>query len=186
MKTNLILLLVLSILAATACQEQIDVDKEKEAIIAVINAESDAYLARDLETLSTYMVQDSLNIRLNANKWEYEYTVGWEKLAELYEKDFANDSAWAKFQNLRFERKDFNIKVYPKSAWAVFKTIYTWEEDTVTQKWKAIEARILEKVDGEWKITYVSGIGKSSYKEKEEEKKEEKAEGEEMKEEAAE
>ena len=104
MKTNLILFLVLAMMAATACQEQIDVDKEKEAIIAVINAESDAYLARDMETLSTYMVKDSSNIRVRANKWEYEYTVGWEKLNELYEEDFANDSAWATFDNPRFER----------------------------------------------------------------------------------
>ena len=178
MKTNLILFLVLAMLAATACQEQIDVDKEKEAIIAVINAESVAYLARDMETLSTYMVKDSSNIRVRANKWEYEYTVGWEKLNELYEEDFANDSAWATFDNPRFERKNFNIKVYPKSAWAVFKTIYMWEEDTVTNKWKSIESRILEKVDGEWKITYVSSIGKSSYKDKEKEKeKKEAAEG---------
>ena len=59
-----------------------------------------------------------------------------------------------------------------------------WEEDTVTNKWKSIESRILEKVDGEWKITYVSSIGKSSYKDKEKEKeKKEAAEGEEMKEE---
>jgi hypothetical protein len=175
MKTNLILLLVLSILAATACQEQIDVDKEKEAIIAVVNAQSEAYLARDLETLSSYMVQDSTNIRLSANKWQYEYNLGWEKVSELYEKDFADDSAWAKFENLRYERKDFNIKVYPKSAWAVFKTVYMWEEDTIPNKWKSIESRILEKVDGEWKIAYQCNIGKSSYKKKE--KEEEAAEG---------
>jgi len=177
MKKNLILILVLAVLAATSCQEQIDVDKEKEAIIAVVNAQSEAYMARDLETVSSYMVQDSLNIRLRANKWEYDYTVGWEKLAELMDKDFANDSAWAKYENLRYERKDFNIKVYPKSAWAVFKTVYIWEEDTVTNKWKNIETRILEKVDGEWKIAYQCNIGKSSYKEKKE--KEEAAEGEE-------
>jgi hypothetical protein len=169
MKTNLLLILVLSILAATACQEQIDIDKEKEAIIAVVNAQSEAYMARDIETMSSYMVQDSLSILLWANKWEYDYTVGWEKLAELTEKDFANDEAWAKYENLRYERKDFNIKVYPKSAWAVFKTVYMWEEDTLTNKWKAIETRILEKVDGEWKIAYQCNIGKSSYKEKEKE-----------------
>ncbi len=184
MKTNLVLLLVLSILAATACQKQIDIDKEKEAIIAVVNAQSEAYMARDLETVSSYMVQDSLNIRLSANKWQYEYEVGWEKVSELYEKDFADDEAWAKYENLRYERKDFNIKVYPKSAWAVFKTVYMWEEDTVTNKWKNIETRILEKVDGEWKIAYECNIGKSSYKEKEEKEAAESAETE--KEESAE
>jgi len=170
MKTNLFLLLVLSILAATACQEQIDIDKEKEAIIAVVNAESNAYLVRDFETLSSYMVQDSLNIAIHAGKWGYAYTVGWEKLTEIYEKDFANDEEWAKFQNPKFERENFNIKVYPKSAWAVFNTVYKWDEDSITNEWKVIEARILEKVDGEWKITYVSNVATTGYEEKEKEK----------------
>lgn len=176
MKTNLVLLLVLSILAVTACQEQIDVEKEKEAIIAVVNAESNAYMVRDLETISSYMIQDSLNIAIHSGKWGYSYTTGWEKLTENYKKDFANDSAWARYQNLRLERENFNIKVYPESAWAVFNTVYMWEEDSATSEWEVIETRILEKVDGEWKITYVANVGKSSY---EAEEKEKAAEGEE-------
>jgi len=191
MKTNLFVLLILSVLAVTACQKQIDVDKEKEAIIDVVNAESNAYLARDFETLSSNMVQDSLNIQIYANKWAYEYTVGWEDVAEGYKKDFANDSAWKEMNNLRLERKNFNIKVYPESAWAVFKTIYKWEKDSVTNEWKTIETRFLEKVNGEWKITYVCNVAKSSYEEKKEEavegeeavKEKEASEGEETKEE---
>jgi hypothetical protein len=189
MKTNLFFLLILAVLAATACQEQIDVDKEKEAIIAVVNAESNAYLARDFETLSSYMVQDSLHIQLYASKWNFEYIVGWEDAAKGYEKDFANDSAWSGYENLRLERKNYYIKVYPQSAWAVFKTIYKWNEDTVEQKWKVIETRFLEKVDGEWKITYVNNVAKTGYEEKEKEKEKEAAkaaEPEEEKEEKAE
>ncbi len=175
MKTNLFVLLILAVLAATACQEQIDVDKEKEAIIAVVNAESNAYLARDFETLSSYMVQDSLHIQLYASKWNFEYVVGWEDAVEGYKKDFANDSAWNKMKNPRLERKNYYIKVYPQSAWAVFKTIYKWDEDTITHKWKVIETRFLEKVDGEWKITYVNNVSKTGYEEQEKEKEAAKA-----------
>jgi hypothetical protein len=172
MKTNLILLLVLTILVATACQEQINVEKEKEAIIAVVNAESNAYIVRDFEKISSCMVQDSLNTAIHSGKWGYSYTVGWEKLTENYKEDFGNDEEWARFQNLRFERKNFNIKVYPKNAWAIFNTVYNWEEDSITNEWEIIDTRILEKVDGEWKITYVGSVGKSSYKEEEKEEAE--------------
>jgi hypothetical protein len=187
MKTNLFVLLILAVIAVSACQEQIDVDKEKEAIIAVVNAESNAYLARDFETLSSYMVQDSLHIQLYASKWHLEYIVGWEDAAKGYEKDFADDSAWARLENPRLERKNYYIKVYPQSAWAVFKTIYKWNEDTVEQKWKVIETRFLEKVDGEWKITYVNNVTKTGYEKQEKEKEAAEAvEPEEEKEEMAE
>ena len=92
---------------------------------------------------------------------------GWEDLAEVYKKEFADDKAWEGYENLRLEREKFNIKVYPKSAWAVFNTVYKRETDSVTNEWKTIEARILEKVDGEWKITYVSNIATTGYEEKE-------------------
>jgi hypothetical protein len=187
MKTNLFVLLILAVLAVSACQEQIDADKEKEAIIAVVNAESNAYLARDFETLSSYMVQDSLHLQIYASKWGYDYVNGWEDAAEGYKKNFANDSAWAGRENLRLERKKFNIKVYPESAWAVFKTVYKWNEDTVEQKWKVIETRFLEKVDGEWKITYVNNVAKTGYEEQKKEKEAAEAvEPEEEKEEMAE
>ncbi len=163
MKTNLFLLLLLLILAATACQQPIDVDKEKEAIIAVINAESNAYLARDLETISSYMVQDSLNIQVMATKWNYFYTVGWEKLYEGYLRDFADEKKWEGMKNLKLERENFNIKVYQESAWAVFNTVYSWDTDSASTKWKVLEIRFLEKSDGEWKITYVSNVGISTY-----------------------
>jgi hypothetical protein len=168
MKTNLFLLLALLILAATACQEPIDVKKEKEAIIAVVNAESNAYIARDLETLSSYMVRDSLNIQIMANKWNYAYTKGWERLNEGYVKDFADEEKWGDIKNLKLERENFNIKIYPKSAWAVFNTVYSWDRDSVNTKWKVLETRFLEKVGEEWKITYVSNVAISSYEVEEE------------------
>ncbi len=172
MKTNLFLFLTLAVLVVAACQEQIDINKEKEAIIAVIDAESNAYLVRDLETLSSHMIQDSLNIRIHANKWEYAYTVGWENVAEGYKKDFANEESWEGMKNLRLERNGYNIKVYQGSAWAVFNTVYKWEVDSVTNEWKAIETRFLEKVNGEWKITYVGNVGTTGYEEKAAEGKE--------------
>jgi hypothetical protein len=168
MKTNLFLFLALAVLVVTACQKKIDINKEKEAIIAVVNAESNAYLARDFETLSSHMVQDSLNIQIHANKWEYTYTVGWVDLAEVYKKDFADAKAWEGYENLRLERDSYNIKVYAKSAWAVFNTVYKWEKDSVTNEWKTIETRFLEKVNGEWKITYVCNVGTTGYEAKEE------------------
>ncbi len=172
MKTNLFLFLALAVLVVTACQEQIDINKEKEAIIAVVDAESNAYLVRDFETLSSHMIQDSSNIQIHANKWGYAYAIGWEDIAEGYKKDFANEESWGRMKNFRLERTGYNIKVYPGSAWAVFSTVYKWEEDSVTNEWKAIETRFLEKVNGEWKITYVGNVGTTGYEEKAAEGKE--------------
>ena len=58
-----ILALIIAVFAVSSCEKPIDYEKEKAAIIAVINEETNAYLARDFEACCATHVHDSLNMR---------------------------------------------------------------------------------------------------------------------------
>ena len=81
MKKYVLTLFAMLLLAGASCQEKIDIDKEKAAIIAVIEEETNGYLARDFDRLVATWVQDETNIDLRAGKSGYTYGVGWEAVS---------------------------------------------------------------------------------------------------------
>ena len=58
MKKYLLALLACSLLAVVCCQDENAIDKEKKAIIAVLEAEKHAYYTQDLSGLDGSWVQD--------------------------------------------------------------------------------------------------------------------------------
>jgi len=64
MKKYIWVLFAIIILAGTSCQETIDIEKEKNAIIAVIQEEGDAFAANDLDRISAIHIQGLILMRL--------------------------------------------------------------------------------------------------------------------------
>ncbi len=157
-------LAVLVIPCCTPPQEEIDVAKEQEAIIAVIEEETDAFLNRDFDRLAATNVQDETNIRLAASESDYSYFVGWEQLSSAY-KEFFRDNPES--DSGKYVKTNHHIKVYEESAWDIFDEIRYDAEGEVS--WKSIGVRFLEKVEGEWKIIYLSQVNTSSYEDEGEE-----------------
>ena len=152
MKTQNILCFILMVfLAGTSCQEKIDIEMEKEAIKAVIEDEAKAFIERDYDRLASKYVQDETNIRMGASKTGYGYRIGWEEIDSTFKKYFENnpDPDTRKPQLINYK-----IKVYKESAWATF-----------TNEKGDIGIRFLEKVNGEWKIVFLSAIMVSTYEE---------------------
>ena len=149
MKKCHFLLITMVVFVATSCQEIIDIEKEKEAIKGVIEEESKAFIARDFDRLAATYVQDETNIRLGASKTSYGYRVGWKEIGSTFKEFFKNipDSRPRKLL-----LTNYKIKVYKESAWAIFNN----EEGN-------IGVRFLEKVNGEWKIVFLSAIMASTY-----------------------
>jgi hypothetical protein len=58
MKKTLQILLVIIFFAGISCQDKMDIEKEKEAIKAVIEEETRAYLDQDFERLAKTHLQD--------------------------------------------------------------------------------------------------------------------------------
>ncbi|MFC2126484.1 ester cyclase [Bacteroidota bacterium] len=161
MKTKLLSLIALVFLAGISCETKIDTEKEKEAIIAVIEEETTAFHARDFDRLAAFHVQDETNTRLSASIGGYNYFDGWD--SALWEEYFKNNPEPSTNKEVK---SNYKIKVYKGSAWAVFDNETFNSDGESINKSKHVE--ILEKVDGQWKIVYLSIINTSSYERTEE------------------
>ena len=158
MKKYLLTLFAIILLAGTSCQEKIDIENEKEAIKAVIEEETNAYLERDFDRFAATYVQDETNIRLIAWNDGYGYRVGWKEISSVFKKGFENYPEPIKENQVK---TNYKIKVYNESAWAVFDNeVHNNEGELIN---KSIHVEFLEKVNGEWKIVYLSEVYTSSY-----------------------
>jgi hypothetical protein len=166
MKNYLISIVIISLAGATGCQQKpsIDIEKEKQAIIDVINAETDAYLAFDFDALADKHIQDSTNLRLSAGRDNYVFCDGWEEVSE-YLKEAIEGEESPEDRNRTVSKSNYRIKVYPESAWVLCDEVWTYHYETDTVRIKSIQVRFLEKVDGEWKINFLSFVGTSGYDE---------------------
>ena len=167
MKKYLISLIVLVFLAGTSCQEKIDIEEEKKAIIAVIEEETDAAVHSDYERWANTYVQDETNIRLSASSNDYNYVVGWDELSSNFKEAFEETADQEPMS--RGVKTNYKIKVYGNAAWAVCDEKFVSTETGEDMGWSAIEARFLEKVDGEWKMVFLSFVTTSSYEDEDEE-----------------
>ena len=68
MKTYFLTLFVIVLLTGNSCQETIDIEKEKAAIIKVLYEEGEVYAAYDMKRLSALNVKDELDTRLAGTK----------------------------------------------------------------------------------------------------------------------
>jgi len=164
MKT--IIISIFAICLITGCtppKEEIDIAKEEEAIKAVIENATAAWVARNLDGLTATSVTDETFIRLGASKTGFAYSVGWEDRASSAEEFFKNNPNPVA---VKFENKNYNLKVYQESAWAAYEE--NWYDNQGEYLGMSINVRFLEKVDEKWKIAYISVVGTTSYEDDEE------------------
>jgi hypothetical protein len=162
MRAANLMLAALLVLVISSCKQSFDPEKEKAAIIKVINEETQAYLDRDFEAMYATHVHDSLNMRLTAGSDSYVFLQGWEDVSKHMAGDQTEDDLGANL-HIKVEKSNYRMRVHPKSAFVVCdqKWISAYEDDTTVIN--SIQVRYLEKVKGEWKIAFVSFIGTDGY-----------------------
>ena len=143
MKKYVFTLFAIILLGGTSCQEKIDIEKEKAAIIAVIEEETKAFFDSDIDRLGALHVQDETNIRLTATKSGYTYEVGWEKVSSFFVDYFENIAEPGDFYEVK---SNYKIRVYKESAWAVFDNDYFNGEGELLST--SIHSQFLEKEIG--------------------------------------
>ena len=158
MKKNRSILIAFFIIIFVSCNNRVDTEKEKDAIITVIENETNSYFAKNFEQQSNSFLQDESLIVLVSRKSGFGYAVGWNQISESIKQNIEkNPNPIAE----KFENTDYKIKVYEKSAWAVYdENVYDSEGEFIR---KVINVRVLEKIDNEWKIVYLSDVNTTSY-----------------------
>lgn len=150
-------------LTFSGCQQSIDHEKERQAIIDVINLETQAYVDRDMETVYSTHVHDSLNMRLTAGTDDYVFIEGWDAHAKHLAGDATEDDLGPNV-HIQVEKSNYRMRIHPTSAFVVCDQTWTSAYEDDTTEIKSIQVRFLEKIEGEWKISFVSFIGTSGYK----------------------
>jgi hypothetical protein len=168
MRYTILLFLAIGMVALSGCSEKpIDLEKEKAAIIAVINEETDAYLERDFDAVMATHVQDSLNMRLTAGADNYVFLEGWEEVGPHLIGDDTEDDLSSDL-HITVEKSNYRMKIYPNSAFVVCDQLWISQYGDDVTEMNSIQVRFMEKISGKWKISFVSWIGTSGYIEMEE------------------
>lgn len=149
---------IVILLVVSSCREKIDIEKEKAAIISVIEEETEAFFDSDIDHIGALHVQDETNFRLTATKSGYTYEDGWENVKSFFLDYFENVAEPGDFYEVK---SNYKIKVYRECAWAVFDNDYYNGEGELLST--SIHSQFLEKVNGEWKHAGYTSIYTSTW-----------------------
>jgi hypothetical protein len=140
-------------------EESIDYEKEKAAIMQVLDGESAAFWNKDYEKYASYWVHEDY-VR-TMGWWEdggVTVVEGWEERAKRT-KAHMESSPEANPTATQVIRENINLRIYKDVAWMTFDQ---YGEDTgdslMDMPGLSRETRIFEKVDGEWKIAYLGWL----------------------------
>jgi len=169
MKRFSVPLALLLAIVALSCQETIDLDKEKKAILDVIQKESEfARDGRHEDFISLY-VQDEYNTRIIFNQDSLDIITGWEKLGpffERYKQATDEDYSW-----VTISKENPVIKVTGNTAWVICDNIWKGRFEGEEMKRESVQVTFLEKTDGTWKFSASVWIVKPDSEEEPEEEK---------------
>lgn len=165
---NIGLFLGAFLLLLVSCQQIIDPEVEKKAIVEVINAETNAYTNLDFEKVISFYVQDSLNFRLTTGADNHVFLEGWNDVEAFFEEDMKESvSSFPSSTRVHVEKNDYKIKVYEKTAYVICTETWTYTTDSSELEISSRQVRFMEKVEDEWKIAFLSFIGTSGYEDEE-------------------
>jgi hypothetical protein len=134
-------------------------EAESEQIMNTINEEFKAYFVKDYETWqSKFIHQDYFRY------WGYwdgypekirQYN-SWEELDTDKRKRMAGETkAYWDDNNVGMDIRDLNLQIRDEVAWVTFRQI-SRDQETGDFLGEALETKILEKENGEWKIVYLN------------------------------
>jgi hypothetical protein len=156
MKKTMSVLVAILMIVSYSCKEKVDYEKEKKAVLAVMEEETAAYYSSDFGRWAATYLQDSTMLTSFVGKSGSTYYSGWKTYAEE-----AKSMITGKKNLMKEVKTPGIIKVYGNSAWITFDDeIFDNKGESIA---KATTTCFLEKQDGKWKIVYRNVIQDDSY-----------------------
>lgn len=154
MKKYLLTLFTLILVAGTSCKEKIDIEKEKEAIIAVNEEERNAYFDHDTIRLGAIWVQEPTSKRIFTSENSLTTLNGW---TEIYT-DYKDVEWWKDTEDLFASFSNYEINLYDNTA-LVYHDI-KWTGKYLGEEFVMKQKRIvhLVKIDGTWKFDFTAQL----------------------------
>lgn len=142
-----------ALVISLSCQPTLDFEKEKEAIMAVIQAEGDAFITEEKERLYDLFIQDDLNVRLGISGKSYTISKGWDDVKSIYDGYYTNRMEGLESRN---SKDNSIVRISKNTAWVICDNIWDWEYQDREGRWSNLEVVFLEKINNEWKISFMS------------------------------
>jgi len=162
MKNYCLTLLALFLFTGIYGQKKINFEKEKAAILATIEAEKKGYSEKNIELMKKNVVDDKTYIWIYADANKNMLSHGFANQEKLV-KGWWGDTT--KFPNTKMTTNFIELKIFPKTAWAVIN--WDWERiknGQTIRKRTGIETLFFEKEKDKWKIACITTLDTSSYK----------------------
>jgi hypothetical protein len=151
---SIILLVSVSLIYFSSCEEKVNVEKEKEAIKNVFEQEKNAYFKQDYVGMSNYWVKDPSSVKMFLTEKGINRFDGWDKINAQNQKE-TSDTTWnRKLVTVNFS--NYKIDIVDKCAWVLcdthFEGTFSGQQITIDQS----RIAVLKKDKNEWKFAFVS------------------------------
>jgi len=160
MKKSLFVVFALIFLICISCKEKIDIEKEKEAVLKVLQEEGDAFAVNDMKRVSAVHLQDKTATRLEQGPDSYNIYNGWDEINRLYEGYIERNLADSSYKNSQNLKGNITIKIVENSAWLICDNTWKYEYNGVAEEDTNIQIAFFEKVNGEWKFSFNAFVQK--------------------------
>ncbi len=156
--------LLLMALCLAACDANSAAEKseaalqqEKDAVLATIERETEAFFARDYDNWKSTYVQEDYAFQAWSNRdGTFDSSVGWENIDNSVGK-YIHENPEPVSSHPIVERKNITFKFYDDDV-----AYLTWDQFNSDRAGKVFfhskEVRLMEKVEGTWKIVCVSAF----------------------------
>ena len=160
---KLIFLFTIIVFALASCQqtaEPVDIEAEKDAIMKVVQNESE--FARDgkLQEFYNLYVQDESTLYLGSTETLSRYFHGYKEIESNFEflaEREGMDNSW-----VTISKNNPKFKIYQNTAWVACENIWQGESDTLSVHNEGMQVTFLEKVEDDWKISFIGFLPKLS------------------------
>jgi len=151
MKNYLWLFLIPVLFVAQSCQETIDIEDDKKAVIAVNEEERDAYFDRNLARLEAIWVQELTSQRI----FSTTSLNGWNQIRENYEESINDAEQMEEMEDITASFSNYVINIYDNTALVYHDIQWTGKIGDVAIDEKQNRIVHFVKVDGSWKIDLI-------------------------------
>jgi ketosteroid isomerase-like protein len=149
MKKFLLALFAFSLLAVVCCQDESGIEKDKKAIVAVIEAEKTAYYTQDLAGLDASWVQDASSQKLFLTSHGITELKGWDEIHQNHIE--AIESDWNEHVET-VQYSDFSINVYGSTALVMHNSEHQITDHGAESILNMRRILHLVKIEDDWKI----------------------------------
>jgi hypothetical protein len=136
----------------STCKSKVSTATDEEAIKAVINAETQAWIDKDPEKQKKYFIHDQYQTRVNIQDSVYTITTGWDRRSTEID-TVTKYVDWKGVDQFKVGKEFLAIKVIDHTAWAILKETQNMTYYGSPATAVALIYVVLEKVDKDWKIS---------------------------------